>query len=60
MNAPIPQPEMENFWRLSAAEQTLAIKQLARQGMSNGTIAAATRLSIEQISRILTGVEVTP
>ena len=45
--------EMVYFALLDRAEQANAIKRLAAQGMNDSTIAAATRLSREQIRRIL-------
>jgi len=50
-----PSPEMQHFWNLSAAEQEAAIKRLADSGLSDATMAAATKLSVEQVRRILAG-----
>jgi hypothetical protein len=43
-----------HFARLSRAEREAAIRRLAAGGMSETTIATATRLSVEMIRRILT------
>jgi DNA invertase Pin-like site-specific DNA recombinase len=45
--------ELIFFALLSRDEQELAIRRLASQGMSALTIATATKLSVEQIRRIL-------
>ena len=44
---------MWHFQALSHTDQIAAIKQLAHQGMSPYAIAAATRLSVEEVKRIL-------
>jgi hypothetical protein len=46
-------PELLHFIALTQAEQTAAICRLAAQGLSERGIAAATRLSVEQIRRVL-------
>ena len=46
-------PEMFNFAALSHAEQCAAIERLADQGLSDYGIAAASRLSVEQVRSIL-------
>ena len=45
--------EMRNFVTLTRAEQAQAIRGLARAGMSDYGIAAATQLSVEMIRNIL-------
>jgi hypothetical protein len=50
MSAP---PELANFLSLTAAQQAAAIRRLAAGGMSEHSIAAATKLSVEQIRRVL-------
>jgi len=45
--------ELAHFLLLSHADQVDAIRRLARQGMSDLTIAAATRLAVEQVRRLL-------
>ena len=45
--------ELRHFMLLSRDEQRSAIQRLAAGGMSDYTIAAATRLSVEQIRVIL-------
>lgn len=50
MNAP---RELLHFLLLSPTEQATAIRRLSLTGMSESTIAAATKLSVEQIRRIL-------
>ena len=49
--------ELIHFLMLPPAEQANAIRRLARAGMSDSTIASATRLSIEQVRRILAEVQ---
>jgi uncharacterized protein YoaH (UPF0181 family) len=44
---------MYNFVRLTHDEQRQAIRRLAADGMSDYGIASATRLSVEQIRRLL-------
>jgi hypothetical protein len=51
MSAP---PELAHFLSLSPAEQAAAIRRLAALGWSELGIAAATRLSVEMIRRVLT------
>jgi len=51
--ARVPDRELVHFLLLSADEQAAAIRRLASQGLSDSTIAAATRLSVEQIRRII-------
>src|SRR5260370_33744321 len=46
-------PELQHFLRLSRTEQEAAIRALAASGMSDHTVAAAARLSVEQVRRIL-------
>jgi hypothetical protein len=46
---------MQNFLVLAHADQTAAIKHLAAQGMGEYAIAAATKLSVEQVRGILGG-----
>jgi hypothetical protein len=46
-------PGMRNFLALGHADQIAAIKQLATSGMGEYAIAAATRLSVEEVRRIL-------
>jgi len=45
--------ELHHFQLLDREQQAQAIRRLAASGMSENTIAAATRLSVEQIRRIL-------
>src|SRR5690242_11341940 len=45
--------ELAPFLLLSREEQTAAIRRLASQGWSEHSIAAATRLNVEQIRHIL-------
>ncbi len=52
MNSPAP-PELLHFELLDREEQERAIRRLAREGMSEYAIAAATRLSVEMIRRVL-------
>lgn len=52
-----PPRELEHFERLDREQQEQAIRQLARDGMSAYAIAAATRLSVEQIRQILAASE---
>lgn len=44
---------IENFARLSADEQAAAIRRMARDGYGDYALAAATRLSVEQIRAAL-------
>lgn len=54
MNAPpIRGRELAHFMILSRDEQEAAICRLARSGMSEYSIATATRLSVEQVRRVL-------
>lgn len=53
MNPVTPPAELANFLRLTRAEQAAAIRQLARAGLSDWQLAHASRLSVEQIRRIL-------
>jgi hypothetical protein len=53
-------PGMQNFLSLGHADQMAAIKQLAALGMGEYAIAAATRLSVEQVRGILAGDQVLP
>jgi hypothetical protein len=46
-------PGMQNFEALGHTDRIAAIKELARQGMGEYAIAAATRLSVEAVRRIL-------
>lgn len=48
-------PGLRNFLALSHADQLAAMKQLAASGMGEYAIAAATRLSVEEVRRILKG-----
>ncbi|HZO22282.1 MAG TPA: hypothetical protein VFB37_07220 [Steroidobacteraceae bacterium] len=52
MSSPAPR-ELVHFLLLSPDQQAAAIRRLAASGQSLSTIAAATRLSIEQIQRLL-------
>lgn len=45
--------EMRYFLLLSRDEQAAAIRRLAATGMSDYSIAAATKLAVEQIRRVL-------
>lgn len=45
--------ELFHFDRLTRAEQAQAIRRMASEGWSEYGLAAATRLSVEQIRRIL-------
>jgi ABC-type phosphate/phosphonate transport system ATPase subunit len=45
--------ELLHFLLLSSDEQAAAIRRLARLGWSPYAIATATRLSVEQIARVL-------
>lgn len=47
--------ELLHFMLLSSEQQADAIRRLSVQGMSDFTIAAATRLSIEMVRHILLG-----
>lgn len=49
----VVEPGMHNFVALEQTDQIAAIKQLAAAEMSAYVIAAVTRLSVEQINRIL-------
>jgi hypothetical protein len=51
MNA--PNREMYNFVLLSHDEQRRAIQELAAAGMSDHTIAQATKLNVQMIRRLL-------
>lgn len=62
IDAPIARPgdiprELYHFLVLSHAEQLAAIRRLAALGWSDHAIAAATRLSVEQIRRLLAEVD---
>jgi hypothetical protein len=57
MSVVIDDPGMRNFLALDHADQAAAIKQLATAGMGDYAIAAATRLSVEEVRRILRGIE---
>ena len=46
-------PRMGYFMMLSEPERRAAIQRLARSGMSDHTIAAATQLSVEMVRSIL-------
>jgi hypothetical protein len=46
-------PELLHFLRLTQAEQAAAIRRLAAEGWSELSIAAATKLSVEMIRRVL-------
>ena len=46
-------PELAHFLSLTPAEQAAAIRRLAADGMSDTSIARATRLSVEQVRRVL-------
>lgn len=50
MNAP---RELQHFLQLDHSQQCQAIRRLAAEGLSDHTIAAATRLSVEMIRRLL-------
>jgi hypothetical protein len=52
--------ELAHFHALERAQQANAIRRLATSGMSDHTIAAATRLSVEMVRRILTEAELQP
>jgi hypothetical protein len=45
--------ELRYFMMLSQSEQCAAIRRMAAIGMSDYTIASATRLSVEQIRQII-------
>ena len=49
-----PPRELMHFLLLTQEEQAAAIRRLAAQGWSELSIAAATKLSVEQIRRVLT------
>ena len=49
--------EFAAFLLLSPTEQLQAIVRLSRSGMSEHSIAAATRLNVEQIRQMLAGAE---
>jgi hypothetical protein len=49
----IADPGMRNFLSLEHSDQIAAIKQLADSGMGDYAVAAATRLSVEEVRRIL-------
>lgn len=50
----LPAPrEIVYFLLMTQQEQAVAIRRLASQGMSDTTLATATRLSVEQIRRII-------
>ncbi len=53
MNAVAVDRRLNYFLLLTREEQREAIARLARDGMSDSTIAAATRLSVEMIRKIL-------
>jgi hypothetical protein len=46
-------PGMRNFLALNHAQQIAAVKQLVTLRMGEYAIAAATRLSVEEVRRIL-------
>jgi hypothetical protein len=46
-------PELQQFLKLTRAQQVSAIRELAMSGMSEYGIAAAVRLSVEQVRLIL-------
>lgn len=46
--------ELLQFLLLSPTEQATAIRRLHLSGMSETTISAATKLSVEQVRKILT------
>jgi hypothetical protein len=46
-------PELQNFVALSREQQAAAIRRMATTGWSEYSIAQATRLSVEQVRRIL-------
>ncbi len=52
MSQRIPR-ELVHFWLLTTDEQAGAIRRMATSGWPEYSIAAATRLSVEQIRRIL-------
>lgn len=54
MNVAVPPPELLHFAALDREQQERAIRRLAHDGMSEYSIAAATRLSVEMIRRVLT------
>jgi len=49
-----PPRELMHFEQLDREAQERAIRRLAQEGMSEYSIAAATRLSVEMIRRVLT------
>jgi hypothetical protein len=58
MNAPpIKERELAHSMILSRDEQKTAICRLAKSGMSEHSIATATRLSVEQVRRVLGAAE---
>ena len=52
--------ELLHFLLLDPAQQAEAIRRMAAQGWSDHGIAAATRLSVEQVRRVLAGSKSTP
>lgn len=53
MSADNPEREMRHFDLLSRDEQRAAIQRLATSGMSDYSIASATKLSVEMVRAIL-------
>lgn len=51
-------PELREFLQLTRTQQVSAIRELEASGMSEYGIAAAARLSVEQVRRILADTEV--
>lgn len=47
--------ELAHFLLLTQAEQAAAIRRMASTGWTEHGIAAATRLSVEQVRRVLAG-----
>jgi hypothetical protein len=46
-------PELQDFLALSAEQQAQVIRRMAAAGWSDQGIASATRLSVEQVRRVL-------
>jgi len=50
---PLREREMSHFLLLSEADRHAAIKRMAANGWSDYSIAAATRLSVEMVRKVL-------
>ena len=57
MSAGAQPRELMHFLLLTPTEQAAAIRRLAAQGWTELGIAAATRLSVEMVRRVLTAAE---